>query len=109
MSSHTCPKCQHCWEEEIELPEWYDILITRPNAEVTVPPYSHCVKWLDTHEGAWDLVEEKAAVVETYWDPRKKKSPWGMLRTYIGKELRLLSERTEAREPNGMLKGGGRY
>ncbi len=108
-TEYTCPKCQHSWEEEIELPDWYTILITRLDAEVTVPPYSHCTKWLDEHEGAWDLVEEMSAVVEGYWDSKKKRSPWAMLRVYILKQLREQSQRTAAPKSGGMLKKDGRY
>ena len=109
MEAYTCPKCQHSWEEEIELPDWYTILITRPDAEVTVPPYSHCTKWLDEHEGAWDLAEEMSAVVEGYWDSKKKRSPWAMLRVYILKQLREQPQRTAASKSGGMLKKDGRY
>lgn len=107
--SYTCPKCHHSWEEEIDVPDWYTILITRPDAEVTVPPFSHCTAWLDEVDGRWHLVDEMSAVVETYWDPKKKKSPWGMLRTYIGKELRQQSERTAAPQRKTSRASDGRY
>ena len=107
--TNTCPSCGHQWEEEIEVPDWYDILITRKDAEVTVPPYSHCVAWLDKNEGAWELIDEMVAVVESYWDTKKKKSPWGMARVYISKELRLQSQRLTTPQGGGMIRKEGMY
>ena len=96
MSSHTCPKCRHTWEEEIVVPSWYEVLLACPDAKRPVPPLEYCEAWLDEHDGSWDLVDEKSAVVENYWDPKKKASPWAMLRTFILRELREPSERTGA-------------
>lgn len=98
--TNTCPSCGHQWEEEVDVPEWYDILITRPDAVVTVPPYSHCVAWLDENQKRWHLVGEMSAVVENYWDPKKKKSPWAMLRGYIDREIRESAEKVQASRKN---------
>jgi len=109
MTRLTCPECHHQWEEEIVVPDWYETLVACAGAKRAVPPYEHCKAWLDEDEKRWRLVEEMAAVVETYWDPPKKKSPWGMLRTYVGKELRLQSERTAASQGGLLRKSEGRY
>jgi len=93
--TNTCPSCGHQWEEEVVVPRWYDVLVACPKPEREVPPYEHCEAWMNDHQGSWELAEEKAGVVENYWNPKKRASPWAMFYTYILGELRLQSEREE--------------
>ena len=109
MTRHTCPKCHHSWEEEILVPDWYETLVACQGAKRAVPPYEHCEAWMNEHDGAWKFADEKSAVVEAYWDPKKKSSPWAMFRMYVTKELRLQSERTAAPQSGLLRKSEGRY
>ncbi len=108
MNSFTCPECRHTWEEEVVVPSWYETLLACEKAKRPVPPLKFCEAWIDEND-AWHLVAEMVAVVETYWDPPKKKSPWGMFKTYVSKELRLQSERTATPQGGGMLRKQDRY
>lgn len=95
VTSITCPKCHHTWEEEVLVPDWYETLVACEGARRSVPPLEYCEAWLDDHEGSWGLVDEKSAVVENYWDSKKKASPWAMFRTFVLRELREREERVE--------------
>lgn len=95
MNTYTCPKCSHHWEEQVVVPDWYEMLVACEGAKRAVPPYEYCEAWMNEHDGSWELADEKAAVVENYWDPKKKASPWAMLRTFILRELRERQEREE--------------
>ena len=89
--------------------EWYAQLVGCEGARVPVPSYLDCEAWFLDHDVDDNLVDEKITVVVDYWDPKKYKSPWGMLQRYILKELRLQSERTAAPKSGGMLRKDGRY
>ena len=119
MTTRTCPSCFHTWEEEISFPDWYGTLVAckpelnkngKPKGQFRpVPPYEFCEAWMNEHDGAWKFADEKSAVVEAYWDPKKKSSPWAMFRMYVTKELRLQSERTAAPQSGLLRKSEGRY
>ena len=88
---------------------WYNTLTELEGISVAVPEFGECERWLADHDVDDNLLEEKMTVVVDYWDPKKYKSPWGMLQRYILKELRLQSERTASPQSGGMLRGGARY